>query len=69
VAIVTTCRAGADPARPWQCRPLARGTGWLCARSFSISAGDGSRQPSENELAGARHQGDLIAKTVIKLFG
>ncbi len=35
----------------------------------TITAGDGSRQPSENELAGARHQGELIAKTAQRLFG
>ncbi len=35
----------------------------------TIAAGDGSRQPSENELAGARHQGALVAKTAQKLFG
>jgi NAD(P)H dehydrogenase (quinone) len=34
----------------------------------TISAGDGSRQPSENELGGARHQGKLIAETATKLF-
>ncbi|WP_256676864.1 NAD(P)H:quinone oxidoreductase [Pseudomonas sp. H3(2019)] len=34
----------------------------------TISGGDGSRQPSEIELAGARHQGELIAKTAAKLF-
>jgi NAD(P)H dehydrogenase (quinone) len=33
----------------------------------TIAGGDGSRQPSENELAGARHQGELIAKAAIKL--
>jgi len=33
----------------------------------TIAGGDGSRQPTENELAGARHQGELIAKTAIKL--
>jgi NAD(P)H dehydrogenase (quinone) len=32
-------------------------------------SGDGSRQPSEIELAGARFQGDLVAKTAAKLFG
>jgi NAD(P)H dehydrogenase (quinone) len=32
-------------------------------------AGDGSRQPSAIELAGARHQGELVAKTAAKLFG
>ena len=35
----------------------------------TVAGGDGSRQPSENELAGARHQGELIAKTAKKLFG
>jgi NAD(P)H dehydrogenase (quinone) len=35
----------------------------------TISAGDGSRQPSENELAGAKFQGELIAQTAKKLFG
>ncbi len=35
----------------------------------TISGGDGHRQPSENELAGARHQGELIAKAAVKLFG
>jgi NAD(P)H dehydrogenase (quinone) len=35
----------------------------------TIAGGDGSRQPSENELAGARHQGELIARTAAKLFG
>ncbi len=34
----------------------------------TIAGGDGSRQPSEIELAGARFQGDLIAKTAAKLF-
>ena len=35
----------------------------------TISAGDGSRQPSENKLAGARHQGRMIAETAGKLHG
>ncbi|MDE1918373.1 MAG: NAD(P)H:quinone oxidoreductase [Sphingomonadales bacterium] len=35
----------------------------------TIAGGDGSRQPSAIELEGARHQGELIAKTAIKLFG
>ncbi|HEY4250155.1 MAG TPA: NAD(P)H:quinone oxidoreductase [Roseomonas sp.] len=35
----------------------------------TIAGGDGSRQPSENELAGARYQGDLVARTAQKLFG
>jgi NAD(P)H dehydrogenase (quinone) len=35
----------------------------------TIAAGDGSRQPTENELAGARFQGELIARTAQKIFG
>lgn len=35
----------------------------------TITGSDGSRQPSETELAGARFQGDLVAKTAAKLFG
>jgi len=33
----------------------------------TIADGDGSRQPSENELAGARYQGKRIAETAMKL--
>lgn len=35
----------------------------------TIAGGDGSRQPSEIDLMGARHQGELVARTAIKLFG
>lgn len=35
----------------------------------TIAAGDGSRMPSETDLAGARHQGMLVASTAKKLFG
>jgi NAD(P)H dehydrogenase (quinone) len=35
----------------------------------TIAGGDGSRQPSENELTGARYQGRKIAETAIKLHG
>ena len=35
----------------------------------TIAAGDGSRQPSSNDLEGARHQGALVARTAAKLFG
>jgi NAD(P)H dehydrogenase (quinone) len=35
----------------------------------TISGGQGQRQPSRNELDGARHQGELVAKTAQKLFG
>ncbi|MGX1306691.1 NAD(P)H dehydrogenase (quinone) [Amorphus suaedae] len=33
----------------------------------TLSDGDGSRQPSENELAGARYQGGHVAKIAAKL--
>jgi NAD(P)H dehydrogenase (quinone) len=33
----------------------------------TIAAGDGSRQPSENELAGARYQGAHVARIAAKL--
>lgn len=35
----------------------------------TIAGGDGSRQPSAIELDGARHQGELVARTAAKLFG
>lgn len=35
----------------------------------TIAGGDGSREPSANELAGAFHQGRKIAETAIKLRG
>ena len=35
----------------------------------TIAGGDGSRQPSANELTGARYQGRRIAETAIKLHG
>ncbi len=35
----------------------------------TIAGGDGSRQPSDNELQGARYQGRKIAETAIKLHG
>jgi NAD(P)H dehydrogenase (quinone) len=34
----------------------------------TLTGGDGSRQPSENELAGARFQGEHIAQVANKLF-
>jgi NAD(P)H dehydrogenase (quinone) len=48
---------------------VAEITGGAPYGATTIAGGDGSRQPSENELAGARHQGELIAKTAQKLFG
>jgi NAD(P)H dehydrogenase (quinone) len=35
----------------------------------TISGGDGARQPTENELQGARYQGRKIAETANKLHG
>ena len=35
----------------------------------TVAGGDGSRQPTEIDLAGARHQGMLVAKTAAKIFG
>lgn len=35
----------------------------------TIAGGDGKRQPTQIELEGARHQGERIAATAIKLFG
>jgi NAD(P)H dehydrogenase (quinone) len=35
---------------------------------LTIVGGDGSRQPSAIDLAGARFQGELVAKTAAKLF-
>jgi NAD(P)H dehydrogenase (quinone) len=35
----------------------------------TITGGDGARQPTKNELDGARYQGHRIAETAIKLHG
>jgi NAD(P)H dehydrogenase (quinone) len=35
----------------------------------TVAGGDGSRTPSEIDLAGARHQGELVARTAAKIFG
>lgn len=35
----------------------------------TIAGGDGSRQPTAIDLAGARHQGELVARTAAKLHG
>ena len=34
----------------------------------TVAGGQGQRQPTQIELDGARHQGELIAKTAAKLF-
>jgi NAD(P)H dehydrogenase (quinone) len=44
-------------------------TGGAPYGATTIAAGDGSRQPSENELAGARFQGKHVAEVARKLFG
>jgi NAD(P)H dehydrogenase (quinone) len=42
-------------------------TGGAPYGATTIAGGDGSRQPSENELAAARHQGEIVARTAAKL--
>jgi NAD(P)H dehydrogenase (quinone) len=37
--------------------------------SSTIAGADGSRQPTENELEGARYQGRVVAETTLKLHG
>ena len=37
--------------------------------SSTIAGGDGSRQPTDNELQGARYQGRVVAETAIRLHG
>jgi NAD(P)H dehydrogenase (quinone) len=44
-------------------------TGGAPYGATTIAGGKGERLPSENELAGARFQGELVAKTAAKLFG
>jgi NAD(P)H dehydrogenase (quinone) len=44
-------------------------TGGAPYGATTVAGPDGSHQPTENDLAGARHQGELIAKTAAKLFG
>jgi NAD(P)H dehydrogenase (quinone) len=46
---------------------LTEVTGGSPYGATTIANGDGSRQPSENELAGARYQGKRIAETAMKL--
>ena len=43
-------------------------TGGAPYGATTIAGGDGSRQPSDNELAGAKFQGKLVAETAKKLF-
>lgn len=44
-------------------------TGGAPYGATTITGGDGSRQPSATELAGARYQGKTVAETAIKLHG
>ncbi len=44
-------------------------TGGAPYGATTIAGGRGERQPSQIELEGARHQGELVAKTAAKLFG
>jgi NAD(P)H dehydrogenase (quinone) len=44
-------------------------TGGSPDAAATIAASDGSRRPTENELAGARYQGRRIAETAKKLHG
>ncbi|MFN3726200.1 MAG: NAD(P)H:quinone oxidoreductase [Allosphingosinicella sp.] len=44
-------------------------TGGAPYGATTISGGDGSRQPSDNELKGARFQGRLVAEVASKLHG
>jgi len=44
-------------------------TGGAPYGATTITGGDGSRQPSENELEGARYQGRRVAEVATKLFG
>ncbi|MDO8380839.1 NAD(P)H:quinone oxidoreductase [Phenylobacterium sp.] len=46
---------------------LSEVTGGSPYGASTIAGGDGSRQPSENELEGARYQGRKIAQTAAKL--
>ncbi len=44
-------------------------TGGAPYGATTIAGGDGARQPTENELAGARYQGRSVAEVAIKLHG
>ena len=48
---------------------MAEITGGAPYGATTIAGADGSRQPSENELAGARFQGRHVAEIANKLFG
>jgi NAD(P)H dehydrogenase (quinone) len=57
---------------PYSCSGLTNMgeiTGGSPYGATTLAGPDGSRQPSENELAGARYQGRVIAETAKKLHG
>ena len=60
--------AGLPYAWPGQSR-IDEVTGGSPYGATTITGGDGSRQPSANELEGARWQGRYVAETAKKLFG
>ncbi|MGV9010637.1 NAD(P)H:quinone oxidoreductase [Brevundimonas sp.] len=60
--------AGLPYAWPGQSR-IDEMTGGSPYGATTITGGDGSRQPSENELEGARWQGRYAAETAKKLIG
>jgi NAD(P)H dehydrogenase (quinone) len=48
---------------------LAEVTGGSPYGASTLAGGDGSRQPTNNELAGAAYQGEVVARTALRLFG
>jgi NAD(P)H dehydrogenase (quinone) len=48
---------------------LSEVTGGSPYGASTISGGDGARQPTENELKGARYQGRKVAEVARRLFG
>ncbi len=60
------------PSAPLCCSTQIAGKGKPIGARYgatTIAGGDGSRQPSETELEGARHLGKRVADTANKLFG
>jgi NAD(P)H dehydrogenase (quinone) len=66
--LVAMMIVGMDYGHAGQMR-LDEVTGGSPYGATTIAGGDGSRPPTENELAGARYQGRKIAETARKLFG